>query len=293
MKFRVRHRTRYHYDSPVALCQNEVRLAPRDLPGQRCLRWDLDIVPEPADLRTRYDYYGNRVVYFAVERRHQELTITATSDVEVRPEGLELDLSGQLAWDELREMVRRGGEPTLLEARDAMYASPQIPHLRAAARYALHSFPRGRPLLEAVTELMQRIHGDFAYEPGFTNIATPLAEVFRHRRGVCQDFAHLAISCLRALGLPARYVSGYLETEAPPGQDKLVGVDASHAWCALYLPGGIWLQFDPTNNQFPAEQHITLAVGRDYGDVAPVKGIVLSSGEHELTVAVDVRRLAS
>jgi transglutaminase-like putative cysteine protease len=172
-----------------------------------------------------------------------------------------------------------------------MYPSPQVPHLHTAARFALRSFPRGRPLLEAVAHLMERIHGEFSYQPGFTNIATPLQEVFRHRRGVCQDFAHLAIACLRAIGLPARYVSGYLETEAPPQGDKLVGADASHAWCSVYLPGGVWLDFDPTNNQFPGQRYITLAVGRDYGDVAPVKGIVLSSGKHKLAVAVDVRRL--
>jgi transglutaminase-like putative cysteine protease len=287
----VLHTTRYRYASAVSLCQNEVRLAPRDLPGQRCLYCHLDIVPEPADLRTRYDSYGNRVDYFAVERRHQELEISASSEVEVLPTSPELDFSGAVAWNQVRERVRAGNEPALLEARDALYASPQVPQLRSATRYALVSFTRGRPLMEALRHLMARIHAEFAYEPGFTNVATPLEAVFRHRRGVCQDFAHLAIACLRAIGLPARYISGYLETEAPPGQDKLVGVDATHAWCSVYLPGGTWVDFDPTNNQLPGERYITLAMGRDYGDVAPVKGIVLSSGEHELDVSVDVRRL--
>ena len=164
---------------------------------------------------------------------------------------------------------------------------PMIPELHD---YAEKSFAKGRPLLEAVEDLTTRLYTDFTYDPGFTTIATPLADVVKHRRGVCQDFAHLGIACLRALGLAARYVSGYIETDPPPDQEPLEGADASHAWFSVYLPQFGWIDFDPTNNQIPADRHITVAWGRDYADVTPLKGVVFGSGTHELSVSVDCKR---
>jgi len=194
-------------------------------------------------------------------------------------------------WEAVRERVAADTTTPGLEARDFVLPSAFVPPDDAVWDYARASFPPGRPLLEAVRDLTRRIHQEFRYDPGFTTIVTPLAEVLAHRRGVCQDFAHLQIACLRSLGLPARYVSGYLETLPPPGKAKLQGADASHAWVSVYDPEQGWTDFDPTNDQLVGEQHITTAWGRDYGDVTPLKGIIFGGGEHTLEVAVDVERL--
>jgi len=291
MKYRVTHITRYSYSEPVSLCHNLAHLKLRVQPGQRCSSSQVRIEPFPSVAREFRDYFGNQVNYFAVQQAHQELTVTAVSEAEVTPLPLSTAVATAQPWEMVGEILDQGTSGELLEARLFALDSPYIKASDALRDYALNSFSPERPFLEGVSELMTRIYSEFTYDPHFTDIATPLDEVLAHRRGVCQDFAHFAIGCLRSLGLPARYVSGYLETLPPPGKPKLRGADASHAWFSVYLPGVGWLDFDPTNDKMPGEQHITTAVGRDFGDVTPVKGVLYGGGEHVLHVSVDVERL--
>jgi len=291
MKYRVSHVTRYSYGEPVSLCHNLAHLKLRVQPGQSCSTSQVRIEPLPAVAREFRDCFGNQVSYFAVQQAHRELTVTAVSEVEVNPLPPSSEAAAAQSWEMVGEILDQGIQGELLEARLFTLDSPYVKSSEALRDYASPSFPPERPFLEGVSELMTRIYSEFTYDPHFTDIATPLDEVLAHRRGVCQDFAHFAIGCLRSLGLPARYVSGYLETLPPPGQPKLRGADASHAWFAVYVPEVGWLDFDPTNNKRPAEQHITTAVGRDFGDVTPVKGVLYGGGEHVLHVAVDVERL--
>lgn len=290
MRYRIRHRTSYRYDVPANLCHNEARLRPLDLPGQRCLKWKLTIDPEPEFHRTRLDSFGNHIDYFAIQRPHPELVITAESEVEVLSSAqLPLETGGP--WDSLRDSLLRSKDPASLDARAFALASPLVPVLPELADFARQDFPAGRCILEAVAALNARIFHEFKFDPDFTTVATPVLEVLHNRRGVCQDFAQLMIAALRSLGLPARYVSGYLETLPPPGKPKLVGADASHAWVAVFLPGQGWLDFDPTNNLRPAERHITVATGRDYRDVSPLRGVTVGGASHHLKVSVDVSPL--
>jgi transglutaminase-like putative cysteine protease len=215
------------------------------------------------------------------------LTVTARSRVAVGP-SLIPDAAETPAWESVRGWCRSDRSAPFLEAAEFTFASPLVPGETGFTQYAQESFPRGRPILEAVLELTARIHRDFRFDPTATTVATPLAQVLARRRGVCQDFAHLEIACLRGLGLPARYVSGYLETVPPPGQPRLLGADASHAWIAFFCPGLGWIDADPTNNVLPSLQHITLGWGRDYSDVAPIHGVLVGGEEHALTVGVDV-----
>jgi transglutaminase-like putative cysteine protease len=289
MKYRITHRTAYSYASQVTLCHNEAHLKPRNCDGQTVLNSRLSIEPSPASYSERDDFFGNPVAYFAVQRPHRELVVTAVSEVELNTGRLHFQSSA--AWEEAVERLRTGNAPTIVEARQYLLDSPMVNDLPGINDYAAVSFAGGRPLVDAVHDLMERIHKDFTYDPGFTEIATPLAHVFEHRRGVCQDFAHLAIACLRTQGLAARYVSGYLETQPPPGQEKLQGADASHAWFSVFDPDVGWLDFDPTNNKIPMDQHITTAWGRDYADITPLKGIIFGGGKHKARVGVDVERL--
>lgn len=303
MKYRVTHITEFHYDAPVGLCHNEARLLPRVLPYQQVLSSGLQIEPLPQDLFYRKDYFGNRTTYFSIQEPHDCLRVTATSEVQIEPPRLEghpasrsreaglFDDADSRSWEAVRQRLRSDRSDETLDAFQYTFDSPMVAISQPLADYALASFPPGRPLDEAVHDLMQRIYREFKYDPEFSTIATPLHEVLEHRSGVCQDFAHLAIGCLRSLGLAARYVSGYIETLPPPGKERLVGADASHAWFSVFAPGFGWLDFDPTNNQVPREQHITLAWGRDFADVTPLKGVVVGGGNHKLKVSVDVLRL--
>jgi transglutaminase-like putative cysteine protease len=292
MKYRVVHRTEYLYPEPVTLCHNEAHLSPRDDPRQQLLSHHLHIEPPPAVLTRREDFFGNAVAYFAIQVVHTKLMVTSTSEVELTLRDAQLHFHGQNSWEEAAARTRTENTRATLEARQFTLASPMVAVSPEIAAYAAASFTPGRALLEAVHDVMGRIHRDFVYDPGFTTIATPLAHVFEHRRGVCQDFAHLAIACLRAFGLAARYVSGYIETLPAPGQARLVGADASHAWFAVYDPDAGWLDFDPTNNQIPIDQHVTVAWGRDYADITPLKGIIFGGGaSHTAQVAVDMERL--
>ncbi|MBK1732731.1 transglutaminase family protein [Thiococcus pfennigii] len=292
MRLRVRHVTRYQYAEPVSLCHSLARLKPRETANQRCLATQMRVDPWPAVSREYTDFFGNRVNYFSIQQSHASLEVRAQSEVEVTAPSLP-DPATTPPWEEVVATLRTARDADLGGARLFTLASDQVPPSPEATAYAAPSFTPGRPLLAAALDLMGRIHRDFEYDPNFTTIATPIDEVLAHRRGVCQDFAHLAIAGLRGLGLAGRYVSGYLETLPPPGRPKLVGADASHAWFAVLIPGLGWVDLDPTNDQIPQEQYITTAVGRDYRDVAPLRGVFYGGGVHELTVAVDVDRIAA
>jgi len=291
MNYRITHRTAYSYSTQVTLCHNEAHLKPRSCGIQTVLQHRLRIEPPPTAFSERVDFFGNHVVYFAVQRPHTELVVTATSEVELETEIAQLHFYSNAPWEDAVKRIHDQLTPSNLEAKQYLLDSPMVKASADTADYAATSFSPERPLVEAVHDLMQRIHADFTYDPGFTEIATPLVHVLEHRRGVCQDFAHLAIACLRAQGLAARYVSGYLETQPPPGQEKLQGADASHAWFSVYDPDVGWLDFDPTNNKIPIDQHITTAWGRDYADITPLKGIIFGGGKHKARVGVDVERI--
>ncbi len=245
--------------------------------------------PQPEYFRERLDYFGNRVAYAAIQEPHRRLTVSADSVVEIaaRPSGL--SLLGERPWELVRDEAHSSPTGDRLEAAQFALDSPLVQGSTMFADYALQSFTAERPLLDAVTELASRIHADFTYKPGATTVNTPVAEVFVKRKGVCQDFAHLGIACLRALGLPARYVSGYLETDPPPGRPKLKGADVSHAWLSVLLGESDWLEIDPTNDQLVNERYIVTAYGRDYSDVPPLKGVIHTQGKtRRLKVTVDV-----
>jgi transglutaminase-like putative cysteine protease len=287
MNYRITHKTQYKYTDTVNLCYNEARLTPRSFARQVCARSRFVVEPEPTSSREREDFFGNSVRYFTIQHPHKELTVTVTSDVQVNVRDMNRGFAEFPAWEVVRQRLQTDRCPEILEIRQYILDSPMLEATLELREYAEPSFAQGLPLLEAVENLMARIHRDFIYEPGFTTLVTPLADVMKHRRGVCQDFAHLGIGCLRALGLAARYISGYIKTVPPPGEARLVGADASHAWFSVYAPDVGWIDFDPTNNQMPTDQHITVAWGRDYSDVTPLKGVVFGSGTHELSVSVD------
>jgi transglutaminase-like putative cysteine protease len=263
-----------------------LHLEPRNLAHQRVLESALAIVPGEAEQRSLHDYFGNITHLVEILAPHDVLEVKSESRVEVSPPQLELAPATRLSWQRVREQLR--SDATLIAAREYCFDSPLVRSHDLLADFAQPLFAPGRGLVEAVTELGQRIFEQFKYEPRATDVSTPLAQVLRERRGVCQDFAQLAIGCLRSLGLAARYVSGYIETDAPSGRPKLVGADASHAWASVFVPGLGWLDFDPTNAIFPGERHVTLAWGRDFSDVSPLRGVVLGGGAHTLGVAVDV-----
>jgi transglutaminase-like putative cysteine protease len=290
MTFQVVHTTRYQYSAPVSRCRNEAHLRPRETVRQRCLSNTVQVTPAPVSWTERIDFFGNPVAAFAVDGPFDELVITSTSEVavEVREP---LPPVGP-SWERARDLLSTDLTPEVLDARQYCFDSPQVPPSSAVAAYAASSFENGQPLVDSVSELTARIFDDFAYDPGFTTITTPLEDVLLYRRGVCQDFAHLAIGCLRSVGLSARYVSGYLETAPPPGEDRLIGADASHAWASVFIPGWGWLDIDPTNDRVVGSSYVTIAWGRDYSDVSPLKGIVFGGGDsHTLDVSVDVTRL--
>lgn len=289
MRYRIRHITQYHYSDAVTLCRNEGCLLPRSTDWQQCHHAELQINPDPADLSEHQDFFGNRKSHFAIQDAHEKLTVTATSDVEVEPQRSQ-PLEESPPWEEVVRTMTEDRSPPMVAALPYLYPSPLIPLLPSVEEYARLSFTAKLPILVAVADLNRRIYDEFAYDPESTTITTPLMEVMKQRRGVCQDFAHLAIGCLRTVGLAARYVSGYIETLPPPGQERLIGADASHAWFSVYVPGSGWFDFDPTNNQRPVDQHITVAWGRDFADVSPLKGIAMGGGEHRVLVSVDVAR---
>jgi len=284
MRYNILHRTTYRYGAPVTLGHHEVRLRPREFGTQRCVVSRLDVTPAPLSVLSRTDYFGNHAGYFMLDTSHHKLSVLATSEVELSvpnwPQGEQTP-----PWEDVRDRLAAGHHA---EAVPYIYESPGVRRIPEALEYAQPSFRAGWPLVSAVMDLTERIYRDFRFDRSATTVNTPTREVFQRRRGVCQDFAHLELACLRSMGLAARYVSGYLCTEPPPGEQKLIGADASHAWVSVYCPNFGWVDFDPTNNVMPSTRHVTLAWGRDYGDVCPVKGVFLGGGSHVMDVAVDV-----
>lgn len=292
MRFRIRHITTYQYADRVTHCYNMANLVPRNTTRQQCLSNRISITPYTAITNQRTDYFGNVAYHFEIQKPHKRLTITAESEVEVQDDSPSMELSLGITYREALEQLARADNMELVEAREFVLNSPMIRTSDAIKAYALPSFSPERSLDECVRDLTHRIFTEFKYDPGFTTVATPLHDVLEHKRGVCQDFAHLQVACLRAMGIPAQYVSGYIETLPPPGQVKLTGVDATHAWIAYYSPEQGWVEYDPTNDTLAGVQHIVTAIGRDYYDVTPVKGVIFGGGSApNLKVSVDVARI--
>ena len=287
MNYEIVHRTRYDYAAPVTVSHHVARLEPRVTATQSCDSFSLEIFPGPSLRKSRPDYFGNQLCFFSIQEVHARLEVITRSRVAVQAAKIP-EAASSPPWEQVAALFRDPVSPEVVEPYQFVFDSPQVRASFELAEYALQSFSPGIPLLAGAMDLTRRIFRDFKYDPKATTIATPLEEVLKKRRGVCQDFAHLGIACLRSLGLPARYVSGYLRTHAPPGKKKLVGSDASHAWLSLFCPDAGWVDFDPTNDLMPAEEHVTVAFGRDFGDVSPFSGILTGGGNHEVKVAVDV-----
>ena len=292
MTYRITHKTTYHYKKPVSIGNHAVYLTPRSLPHHRCSWNELRISPTPSSLSERTDYFGNTVKFFSIQQAHEELIIEARSEVAIDPDAGSWPVESP-PWERVAESLPVDTNRAGLEAYQFVFESPRVRPNAEFASYARQSFLPGRPLAQALLDLTARIHRDFQFDSRATNVRTPPEEVYRQRRGVCQDFAQLQIACLRSLHLPARYVSGYLRTYPAPGRQRLTGSDASHAWVSSYCPGWGWLDVDATNNLAPSLSHVTLAWGRDYGDVSPVRGMILGGRDHTLDVGVDVEPLES
>ena len=281
MRYRATHTTQYTYQAAVSQCQSEVRLTPRALPWQTLVESRIQTTPEPVSIERHKDYFGNEVTSFTIVESHDEFVTVATSVVDVA-ERL-LPTAPGPPWEDVRDDLAAHAWPEMLEAFEFTLASPYVTTAPLLADYARASFVAGRGIAEAAQDLTRRIHSEFRYEPKATRIDTPVLDAFAARRGVCQDFSHVMIGALRSLGLAARYVSGYLRSGA-----KYLGAEASHAWVSVFVPGSGWFDFDPTNDVRPGTGHITVAWGRDYGDVAPVKGIALGGGSQVVEVEVRV-----
>jgi transglutaminase-like putative cysteine protease len=287
MTYHITHRTLYEYAAPVSVSHHVARLEPLATATQSRESFSLQIFPEPTLRKARTDYFGNQLCFFAIQEIHTKLEIITHSRVTVQPRKPSQPES-TATWESVAAMFRDPVSPEVVEPYQFVFDSPQIRASRELFDYASESFGADTPLIAGARDLTRRIHQDFKFDSKATTVATPLEEVWEKRRGVCQDFAHLGIACLRSLGLPARYVSGYLRTRPPEGKPRLVGVDASHAWFSIFSPGTGWVDFDPTNNVQTAEEHITVAYGRDFGDVSPVAGILTGGGRHDVKVSVDV-----
>ncbi len=292
MIYRVKHVTAYTYAAPVSTSHHELHVLLRGSPQQRIRSESLLVDPAPAVRRDRFDWFGNRATHLAIHERHAHLTVTSETEIELVPPPPPVGGAAPDApWEATRDWVRAAADPEARAAAEWVLPSPHVELSPAARDFALPSFPPGRPLLEAAQDLMGRLHATLAYDQTATDVSTSVDEVLAGGRGVCQDFAHVQLACLRALGLPARYVSGYLATTPPPGKPRLVGADASHAWLAIRSPelgAPGWLDLDPTNDVIPTDRHVTVAYGRDFGDVTPMRGVLLGGGHHQLSVSVDV-----
>lgn len=291
MRYHILHTTAYGYEAPVLAARHLLHLSPRACPWQQVVTQALRISPNPAARHDGRDAFANPVSRIELATPHSAFEVTSALELDVgeRPWAGRLDVSP--AWERVREQLEYAATPLppeIFEAQRVRFESPGVRVKRELETYASPSFARNRPLLAAARELMGRIHAEFLYDPSATVVGTSVLEVLEKRRGVCQDFAHLMIGCLRSLGLAARYVSGYLRTDPPAGQPRLVGADATHAWVAVFVPELGWVEFDPTNDCFADERHIVLAWGRDFGDVSPVRGVIQGGGAHTLDVGVTV-----
>lgn len=280
--YRVRHLTRYTYSQPVTLSHHAAHLVPRTLIRQACHSSDITISPQPATIAERQDFFGNTASFFTLETSHTCLEVTSNSHVTVNPPVVP-DAATTPPWESVASAAALANGPEAMTANLFIHPSPQVSWPGDAWELAMGCFPPGRPVLEGALDLTRRINTDFVYDPAATDIATPLAQVIRERRGVCQDFAHVQIAALRALGLPARYVSGYVLTNT-----GLTGGDASHAWVSVWVPGYGWIDLDPTNNKLALEEHVVVAWGRDFDDVSPLKGVMVGGGAHEIDVSVEI-----
>ncbi|TKB08625.1 transglutaminase family protein [Desulforhopalus sp. IMCC35007] len=287
MIYRVTHNTGYKYSLPASLSQNELFLFPRNTPSQEVIESRLIIDPQPQYLHSRTDYFGNTAHVFMVQHPHDALAISVTSLVKTSKPVVPAPCN-TMPWEKVVQRLISPAGPLDLDAQQFVFSSPLVSYDSDFVNYVRPSFSSDTPVLVGAADLVQRIFREFAYDKLASNVETTVKQVLSNRKGVCQDFALVAISCLRSLGLAARYVSGYLETFPPPGKPKLVGSDASHAWISVYIPDFGWVDLDPTNNLIANETYITVAWGRDYGDVSPVKGVVMGGGLHVLSVMVDV-----
>jgi transglutaminase-like putative cysteine protease len=288
--YSITHSTSYSGSKPVSVCHNQAWLRPRDLPNQNCETFSLRISPEPSIQSERIDHFGNSVNFFSFNQGYEKLNVSAVSRVALVPRDHPTPVSPQ--WESVRDAVSVNRTPEPLDAYMFSFSSPRIRTHTEFADYARVSFLPQRDILSAAKDLTQRVFKEFEFDKRATTVTTPVEEVFRNRKGVCQDFAHLQIALLRSLRLPARYISGYLRTIPPPGKPRLLGSDASHAWLSLYCGTELgWIDLDPTNNLIPSTDHITIAWGRDYSDVPPLRGVYIGGGSHSLTVSVDVKLL--
>lgn len=292
MRYQVEHQTQYQYDSPVSQSQQLLHMLPRETDYQHCLAHALLCEPVPAEHASRLDFLGNRNDYLTILAPHQTLLVTSRFTVELQARPRFPALIQSPSWEQVRGMLRTQATQHLA-ATGFMYSTSKVKCSEPLASFARQSFTPDRPLMEAAMALTQLIYREFEFDPQATDVATPLDEVLRGKRGVCQDFAHLMIGALRSLGLACRYVSGYILTHPPAGQPRLVGADASHAWVSVYCPLNGWVDFDPTNNCMVQQEHITVAWGRDFNDVTPMRGVVLGGGKQHLKVSVTVTPLTT
>jgi transglutaminase-like putative cysteine protease len=293
MRFHIVHETHYRYSAPVVLSQQLLHLTPRALPWQSCDSHRIDVQPAAGEFTEREDYYGNRTVHVLIAAPHESLLVRAESEVTVNPRPRERRAAPKVSWETVRARLHSLEDRPLAEPAEFLYDSPHVERSRELADYATKSFSARRGMLDAAADLARRIHRDFAFDRTATSVSTPLKQVLKDRRGVCQDFAHLMIGCLRAIGLAACYVSGYILTAPPPGRPRLIGADASHAWVSVWCgerggSRGGWVDIDPTNNCIVDDSHVTLAWGRDFGDVTPMRGVILGGGTQTLAVRVTV-----
>ncbi len=297
MLLNLNHETRYRYSPQVESAHHVVHLKPNSSASQTVLRHSLDIMPRPAEQREALDVYGNSRTFFSFDGSHDGLRVVADSMIETHMK--QPDSTANLPWERVREQFRYRAGADYNSAWEFLFASPYVPRHDAFAEFARPSFTAGRPMGEAANDLMACIHSAMVYDGDSTDASTPALTALRQGKGVCQDFAHIMVACCRAMGLPARYVSGYLLTQPPPGQPRLIGCDASHAWASVYCPDGTdspngrWLDFDPTNNRTPGEDYVTLATGRDFLDVSPLRGVIRGGAQHILDVAVTVTPIES
>jgi len=294
MIYDIYHKTTFEYENDVTFSHNMARLKPKSTFYQKVRSFSMEIEPEVYESHEFVDMFGNTNTHMLIRNPHQSLSVIGHSKVEIIPEEIDEHLKyikeNSISYGEAIERLNTFHSDDL-DAKQFLFESALIPYCSQAIKaYAFESFQPKRDLFEATEEFMQRIFNDFDFVSGFSDITTPVEKIFEEKKGVCQDFAQFAISALRTIGLPAKYMSGYIETLAAEGEKKLFGADASHAWFAVYIPNAGWVEFDPTNNLIPREQHILLGWGRDYNDISPLKGVVFSSGNSELSVMVDVRK---
>ncbi len=291
MRYKIRHITEYTYQDTVSTGHNRLCLVPLNLPEQKCLSCDIKISPTPDELTYRTDFFGNTLLFISIYKEHSQLEIISDSVIDIEQRvNAERAVNSYVAWRGVKDQMALNGE-AYADVMQYTLPSNHVPYSESIKKFALDCFTEDATLWSGCQALMKKIFSSIEFKPGFTTVNTPVESVLESRKGVCQDFAHLMIACLRNLGLPARYVSGYIETFPPPGKEKLVGTDASHAWVAVFFPEIGWVEFDPTNNLLPGHNHITVAFGRDYFDVAPIKGIIFSSGKQNIVVKVDVSRM--